>query len=193
MARLAPRFRARRIAILSQRIDPNLLFTTREVVTLGRSPHTGFLGSLSTDDRRAIAQSLADTKIEHLASRRIKDLSGGEQQRVFLAASLAQETDYLLLDEPTSHLDLHHQQAFLALLGRLQRRRSLAVVAAIHDLNLAALYFHRLVVLDRGRRVLDGPAADVIRNPSLRDIFRTSLSVVTHPVAGVPQLLLEPD
>ncbi|HZS93312.1 MAG TPA: ABC transporter ATP-binding protein, partial [Chloroflexota bacterium] len=124
---------------------------------------------------------------------KVKDLSGGEQQRVFLAAALAQEADYLLLDEPTSHLDLHHQQSFLGLLGFLRRERGLTVVAALHDLNLAALYFQQLVVLDRGRKVLDGPAAEVVRDPALGEIFRTPLSVVMHPSAGVPQLLLEPD
>jgi iron complex transport system ATP-binding protein len=112
---------------------------------------------------------------------------------VILAMALAQESDFILLDEPTVHLDLLHQYELLELLRRMHRERSVGVLAVMHDLNLAALYFNRIAVLSRGRLIEEGPPADVLRKPDVLRVFQAPLHVITHPRTGAPQLLLEPD
>jgi iron complex transport system ATP-binding protein len=168
------------------------MFSVRDIVAMGRAPYASFLGSPTHQDRRAVAEALAAAEVEALADRRFGELSGGEQQRVMLAMSLAQNADYLLLDEPTVHLDLHHQYQLLELLRGLRRRRGIGIVAVMHDLNLAALYFERLAILHSGRLVADGSPAEILRQPQHRAIFQAPLSLVTHPDRGVPQVLLRP-
>jgi ABC-type cobalamin/Fe3+-siderophores transport system ATPase subunit len=104
--------------------------------------------------------------------------------------ALAQNTEFILLDEPTVHLDLHHQHEILELLARLQSERDLGVLAVMHDLNLSALYFDQLAVIDGGQMVAMGPAAEVLVMPEVLETFRAPLSVVPHPESGVPQVLL---
>jgi iron complex transport system ATP-binding protein len=109
-----------------------------------------------------------------------------------VAVGLAQETDFLLLDEPTVHLDLRHQHDLLELLLQLNRDRQIGVIAVLHDLNLAALYFERLAVLERGRIVAAGPPADVMTHDVLEQVFGTPLRIIAHPATGLPQVLLDP-
>lgn len=191
-ASLAPRERARRIGVVPQSIDPQLGFVTGDLVAMGRAPYLGLLGSLSDGDRRAVRAALASTDSTQLETRLFRELSGGEQQRVALAMVLAQETPFLLLDEPTTHLDLHHQHALLELLRRLQRERGLGLLAVMHDLNLAALYFDRLIVLSRGRVVGDGAPADLLESEEVLAVFAAPLVRVSHPDTGAPQVLLRP-
>jgi ABC-type cobalamin/Fe3+-siderophores transport system ATPase subunit len=186
------RERARRIAVVPQHIDPHLAFPVRSIVSMGRTPHGGLLGWLSLADRRAIERALRATDTEELAGRRFDELSGGEQQRVMLALALAQEADFLLLDEPTIHLDLQHQHELLELLGRLRQDRGLGVLAVMHDLNLAALYFDELAILQGGSLVADGEPAEVLTWDKLGDVFRAPLTTVSHPQEAVPQVLLNP-
>jgi iron complex transport system ATP-binding protein len=189
---LAAAERARRVGVVPQTIDPHLGFLSADLVRMGRAPYVGLLGTLSDDDRRAVRDALDATESGPLAARPFRELSGGEQQRVALAMALAQETPYLLLDEPTTHLDLHHQHALLELLRRLQRERALGLLAVMHDLNLAALYFDRLIVLNQGRVVGDGDPADLLTQPDILAVFTAPLSVVRHPDTAVPQVLLRP-
>jgi iron complex transport system ATP-binding protein len=107
--------------------------------------------------------------------------------------ALAQQTQYLLLDEPTVHLDLHHQHELLELLRRLHATRRLGILAVMHDLNLASLYFDRLAVLSEGHLIAQGPTADTLLRPEVISVFHAPLTVISHPQAGVPQLLLERD
>jgi iron complex transport system ATP-binding protein len=187
------RERARRIAVVPQHTDPGLMFRVRELVEMGRTPHEGMLALLSQPDAGPVDRALALTGTDDLAQRRFCELSGGEQQRVILAMALAQESDFILLDEPTVHLDLLHQYELLELLRRMHRERSVGVLAVMHDLNLAALYFNRIAVLSRGRLIEEGPPADVLRKPDVLRVFQAPLHVITHPRTGAPQLLLEPD
>jgi iron complex transport system ATP-binding protein len=191
VAKLTPRELARHIAVVSQHVDPTLMFTVADIVAMGRSPHSGLFSTPSAADRRATQEALNATDSVHLASRRFGELSGGEQQRVMLAMALAQDTDYLLLDEPTIHLDLHHQHELLELLRRLHHERHIGVIAVMHDLNLAGLYFERLALLQQGILTADGPTSEILRSPECLAIFRAPLAVVTHPQAGVPQVLLQ--
>ncbi len=134
------------------------------------------------------------TETDALADRVITELSGGEQQRVVVAMALAQEPEVLLLDEPTVHLDLSHQVEILDLLRRLNRERGLTVLATMHDLNLAALYFDDLVLLARGRIVAHGSPQAVLTPERIRDVFHANVLVEAHPArAQIPHLVLLPD
>lgn len=187
---MAARERARRIAVVPQQSEAGLTFRVRELVAMGRAPHVGFLGNLSRRDETAVEDALGAADIVSLADRRFSELSGGEQQRVALAMALAQETDYLLLDEPTVHLDLAHQHEMLELLDRLRYERRLGVVAVMHDLNLSALYFDTLTVLNGGQVVASGSSASLVADEHVLAVFRAPLARVSHPDGGVPQVLL---
>jgi len=191
LQRRSPRERARTIAVVPQRIDPRLAYTTRQLVVMGRTPHAGFFGQTGPRDAHAVERAMKSADVVSLADRRYSELSSGEQQRVAVAMALAQEAQYLLLDEPAVHLDLQHQHELFELLRELHHERGVAILAVLHDLNLAALYFDRLALLNRGALVADGPSGDVVREPSLLALFRAPLAVVSHPSAGVPQVLLE--
>lgn len=190
LASLSARDRAQRIAVVPQLLDPTLAFSGKDLVAMGRAPHVGLLGSLSRRDRAAIQAALQATDSGELGPRPFREMSGGEQQRVALAMALAQETPYLLLDEPTTHLDLHHQHALLELLWGLQRERDLGLLAVMHDLNLAALYFDRLVVLQEGSVLADDRPEDLLLRPEIQAVFTAPMAVVPHPDSGVPQVLL---
>lgn len=181
---------ARHIAVVPQSVDERLSFEVEAIVAMGRTPHTRLLSGLSERDREAVERALTATDVQDLRRRRFNELSGGEQQRVMLATALAQEARYLLLDEPTVHLDLHHQHEILELLRRLQRELGIGVLAVMHDLNLASLYFGRLALLHDGTLLAAGDPADILCRPELLSIFRAPLRVVAHPEAGVPQVLL---
>jgi iron complex transport system ATP-binding protein len=135
---------------------------------------------------------MSETETSQLADRRFNELSGGEQQRVMVAVGLAQETDFLLLDEPTVHLDLHHQHELLRLLLNLNQDRGIGIIAVLHDLNLAALFFERVVLLSAGRLAADGSPGEVVREDVLQPVFQAPLRIIAHPETGLPQVLLDP-
>jgi len=133
------------------------------------------------------------TEITPFADRVVTDLSGGEQQRVVIAMALAQEPQLLLLDEPTVHLDINHQVEILELIRKLNRERGLTVLATMHDLNLAALYFSDLVMLEAGRVIARGSPAEVLTAERIRQVFHANVVVEPHPArADAPQVILIP-
>ena len=183
---------ARRIAVVPQIFDTLFPFTVREVVALGRTARLGAFGRASADDLAAVDRAIDELELGPLASRRIDRLSGGERQRAVLAMALAQESDVLLLDEPTVHLDPGHQLATLGLLRDLAARRQLAVCAVLHDLNLASTFASRIVAIADGRIVRDGTPLEVIHSDLVRAVFGEGLEVVArdgHPAVlpSVPQ------
>jgi iron complex transport system ATP-binding protein len=171
---------ARHIAVVPQVFETLFPFTVREVVALGRTARLGALGLLNAADAQAVTRALDELDSLELADRRIDRISGGERQRAVLAMALAQEAEILLLDEPTAHLDPAHQRAALEHIARLARDRGLAVVAVLHDLNLASALASRVVVLDDGAVVRDGDPREVITAALVREVFGPGLTVISH-------------
>ena len=174
---------AQRVALLGQSHEPAQM-TVRELVALGRHPHQGFLSLPGAADAGAIQAALEQTGIADLADRRVQELSGGEAQRAWFALALAQEPEILLLDEPTTFLDLAHQLAVLDLICQLNATRGLAVVMALHDLGQAARYAQRLVILKEGVVAADGPADQVLTEEIIRDVYGVDVEIL-HGASGV--------
>ncbi|HEX9549979.1 MAG TPA: ABC transporter ATP-binding protein [Candidatus Limnocylindrales bacterium] len=162
---------ARRLAVVPQL--PTLPFATsvEEVVALGRLPHEHPVRGLRPGDRAAVAAAIDRVGVGHLLGRDARELSLGERQLVLLAMAVAQEAPVLVLDEPTVHLDLRHQVEVMGLLGDLNTRDGTTIVAVLHDIGLAAHFFSRLVLLDRGRVVADGSPPDVLTAERIREVF----------------------
>lgn len=184
---------AKRIALVPQELNLQFGFTVRQMVMLGRTPHTNALSGPSKRDREIVERVMELTEIGDMRDRVITELSGGEQQRVVIAMALAQEPQLLLLDEPTVHLDINHQIEILDLVRKLNRERGLTVLATMHDLNLAALYFDDVVLLERGRVVAEGAPSRVLNVERIRAVFNANVLIQPHPArADAPQVILLP-
>jgi iron complex transport system ATP-binding protein len=187
---LDERQRSRLVALVAQRPVIPEGFSVADYVFLGRSPHLGFLASEGPADLEAVGASLAMLDLTDMAERRLPTLSGGELQRAILARAIAQQTPVLLLDEPTTSLDLGHQQQALELVEDLRRERELTVVAAIHDLTLAAQFCDRLVMLADGRVVGEGSPEAVLTEQSIGLHYGADVSVQRDPGGGIVVLPL---
>ena len=176
---LGRRERAQRLALVPQEPRTPPWLTVAEYVLMGRTPYLRPLAREGESDREAAARSLARLDLHELAERTLGTLSGGERQRVVVARALAQEASIVLLDEPTASLDIGHQQQALELLDGLRDRQGLTLVAAMHDLTLAAQYADRVLLLDAGRLVADGAPADVLTEEALARHYGARVRVVT--------------
>ncbi len=181
--------RARKLAVVPQARNLPEPYTVWQTVLLGRTPYLGWLGQPAGRDEARVRWALERTETLALQDRRIGELSGGEQQRVLLARALAQETPILLLDEPTAHLDLHHQTALLDLVFALTRENNLTVLMALHDLNLAAIYANRVALMVDGRLQAVGRPVEVLTAERLSEAYRLPLHVISHPDFNVPLVL----
>lgn len=190
--RTASRAVSRDIAVVPQDTSLTFDFSVRDVVAMGRTPYLSRLGRSQRSDRDAVRRAIKRTAVEDLADRSINEVSGGERQRVLIARALAQETPVLLLDEPTASLDINHQIRTLELVAELATEGK-TVVAAIHDLNLAAHYCDELVLLGDGRRIAAGPPKDVLTEEHLEEVFGTRAVVTRHPVTGSTLVMALPD
>ena len=160
-----------------------------DLVSRGRHPHQGVFSRWRREDDEAVAAALAATKTEDLAERPIDELSGGQRQRVWIAMALAQQTDLLLLDEPTTFLDISHQIEVLDLLTDLNQTRGTTIVMVLHDLNLAARYADHLVAMANGRLHVAGPPETVLTEDNVRQVFGLQSRIVTDPTSGRPTML----
>ncbi|MCL7998090.1 ABC transporter ATP-binding protein [Brucella sp. 21LCYQ03] len=171
---------ARKLALVEQQAGTTDRITARQAVELGRTPYLGALSPWSSEDDMIVDCALANVDMTHLAERYWHTLSGGERQRVHIARALAQEPQILLLDEPTNHLDIGHQIGLLDLVSR----QKLTVVAALHDLNHAAMFCDRIAVMDKGRLVALGTPRDVLRAECIRKVFGVEVEVEYEGVDG---------
>ncbi len=183
--------RARLVSVVPQSTQLPPAFTVYECVALGRTPHLNWLGSLGPLDKAKIDWAMQVTESAALKNRRAGELSGGEQQRVLLARALAQDCPVLLLDEPTAHLDLHHQVAILNVVRSLARERQLAVLVALHDLNLASLFAQQLALLVNGRLQAQGTPHEVLTQEALLQAYSVSTRILSDPETGQPWVVLQ--
>lgn len=183
--------RARYIATVPQAVSLPPAYTVWETVLLGRTPYLGFLGQPSAKDEEIARQALARVSALAFVDRRVGELSGGEQQRVLLARALCQSTPILLLDEPTAHLDLQYQVGLLELVSELAHKDNLAVLVALHDLNLAAHYADRIALMVAGKIKALGKAGDVLQPELIEAAYCLPVQVVKHPFLDVPLVLPE--
>jgi len=189
LTRLSPAERARCLAVVPQARRLPTDYTVWETVLLGRTPYLGWLGRPAPGDRERARWAMSQTATAELSMRRIGELSGGEQQRVLLARAVAQDTPVMLMDEPTAHLDLQHQTGLLNLARTLATVENRAILMALHDLNLAALYADRVALLVGGRLRAVGAPAEVLTADQVSAAYRVPVHVVPHPDYGVPLVL----
>ncbi|MCM3656618.1 ABC transporter ATP-binding protein [Agromyces mediolanus] len=189
VGRMPRRDLARRLGVLPQSsIAPDGV-RVADLVGRGRYPHQGWFGRHSSGDDRAVAEALEATGTAELADRPIDELSGGQRQRVWIAMVLAQQPDVMLLDEPTTYLDLAHQLELLDLLTSLNRERGTTIVMVLHELNLAARYADHLVVMSGGRVVAEGEPARVLDRDTVHGAFGLEAEVIDDPVSGGPLIV----
>lgn len=189
VTRLSPQQRARFMAVVPQARELPAAFTVYQTVLLGRTPYLSWLGKAGMRDHAVVSLSLERTDLVGMAERRIGELSGGEQQRVLLARALAQDTPILLLDEPTTHLDLQHQSNLLNLVRLLVLEKNLCVLMVLHDLNLAGLYADRVALMANGGVFAMGEPAKVLTAQNLSTVYRVPVDVIPHPEYGTPLVL----
>src|SRR5512141_2919355 len=181
--------RARRVATVPQAVSLPPAYTVWETVMFGRTPYLGFLGQPSKTDEEMARRALERVSALPFADRLVSELSGGEQQRVLLARALCQSTPILLLDEPTAHLDLQYQVSLLELVHELARKDNLAVLVALHDLNLAAHYADRIALMVAGQIKAMGKPKDVLQPELIQEAYCLPVQVVPHPFLDLPLVL----
>ena len=180
---------ARTLGLLPQSPVAPEGITVADLVGRGRHPHQGMLSRWSPADDAAVAEALDATETAGLADRPVDELSGGQRQRVWIAMALAQQTDVLLLDEPTTFLDVSHQVEVLDLLTDLNHARGTTIVMVLHDLNLAARYADHLVALADGRVHAAGTPAEVLTESTVKTVFGLDNQVIVDPTSGKPLML----
>lgn len=189
LARMSERQRAMLLAVVSQGYQFPPDYTVAEVVMMGRTPHMNWLGQPGKRDYAMVEHAMQSAQVEGMAGRRVGELSGGEQQRVALARALAQDTPLLLLDEPTSHLDLRFQSGLLNLVKELAFSHKLAVLMVLHDLNLSGLFADQIALLVDGQIQQLGRPEGVLTAQHLSLAYSIPVSVIPHPTYGTPLVL----
>ncbi|MBF0657676.1 ABC transporter ATP-binding protein [Psychrobacter sp. NG25] len=177
---------ARQMAYLPQQLPEAAGFTVRELVMLGRYPHQKWLQKPTQVDKDKVIEAMRITQVEAFADRLTATLSGGERARVWLAMCLAQDTRYLLLDEPLAALDMHYQLEVIQLIRRLVDEQGLSVVIIVHDINLAAQYADRVIALKKGRICHNGDIKSTMQPDILHNIFNVDMQLLSHPITGQP-------
>ena len=177
---------ARFVAVVPQHMSLPEAFTSFEVVLMGRTPHLGFLRYEGQKDIDITVKAMEITDTWHFAQRRVGELSGGEKQRLTIARALTQQPEIILLDEPTSHLDINYQIETLELISRLCHNEQVAVLAAVHDLNLAAQYCDRIIMLNQGKIYAEGSATEVVTPANVKEVYGADVCISAHPLNQLP-------
>ncbi|WP_301110172.1 ABC transporter ATP-binding protein [Sporosarcina sp.] len=177
---------AKKMAVLPQTAEAPGGLTVQELITYGRFPHQNYFGKSSTEDKKMVEWALRVTNLERFAERPIEALSGGQRQRVWIAMALAQDTDILILDEPTTYLDMAHQLDILELLKELNCKQNKTIVMVLHDVNHASRFSHYLIAMREGDIVTEGKASEVMTTHNLREIFDIQPYFAVCPISGNP-------
>lgn len=183
---------ARTTAMVSQESTFFFPYTVGEVVLMGRTPHLQGRLFEGRRDMEVVRDVMRWMDVAELADRPVTEISGGERQRVVIARALAQEPDILILDEPTASLDIAHQVEIYHLLTRLNKERGLTIILSSHDLNLAAHYCHRMILMNQGKIYATGTPSEVITEKNIKDVYECPVLVDAHPVSGGPRVTLLP-
>ncbi|NQX62303.1 ABC transporter ATP-binding protein [Paenibacillus qinlingensis] len=189
IAKLSTKEIARRMAILPQGPTAPEGLTVRQLVKQGRYPYQSWLQQWSQEDENKVMKALELTDMREVADRTVDSLSGGQRQRAWIAMTLAQDTPTLLLDEPTTYLDLTHQIEVLDLLFELNEREQRTIVMVLHDINLACRYAHHIVSIKKGSIYAEGKPEDIVNAPLLREVFGMDCQVTTDPIFGTPMCI----
>jgi iron complex transport system ATP-binding protein len=193
LERISPRNRARMLAVVPQESRTLFDYTVLEVALMGRFAHLGLLGMESREDVAIAEESLAEVGMDRVVSCSLNELSSGERQRVYVARALAQQPRVLLLDEPTSFLDLKYRLQIYEILARLNRERDLTVLTISHDLNLAARYCRKLHLIREGRLAASGAPPEVITGAVIREVYGTDSEIGKDPRTGSPFVIPYPN
>ncbi|HIE06378.1 MAG TPA: ABC transporter ATP-binding protein [bacterium (Candidatus Stahlbacteria)] len=180
---------ARLVGFIPQETHFSLNFRVFDVILQGRYPHLGFFKIEDLNDNRIVDEAIQRTRISHLSDKQILDISSGERQMVVITRAVAQRPEILLLDEPTSFLDIKHQVEIMNLLKDLNRE-GITIIVVVHDLNLAGLFCGRLLLINQGRIAASGSPAEIITPEMIKKIYGVDVVGVNHPTAGLPQILL---
>ncbi len=181
---------ARELGVLLQDGLPPAIFTVRETIEMGRYPYQNWAGNEKEDSTAYIETIIDNMGLISLQHRTLEQLSGGERQRTALAKLMAQNPAVLLLDEPTTYLDIGYQVQLLDQVQQWRVEKGLTVIAVLHDLNLAALYCDKLVMLDKGQIYVSGTPTEVLTTEHIKKVYGTNVTIISHPILKVPQVLL---
>jgi iron complex transport system ATP-binding protein len=192
LADIPSRRLATRVGLLPQQPTAPDGITVADLIGRGRHPHQRWFRQWSVADDNAVTRAMHLTAVADLAENPINELSGGQRQRVWIALALAQNPDIMLLDEPTTYLDLAHQLDILGLLAAINRQHQRTIVLVLHDLNMAARYAHHLIAMRAGRLVAEGTPADIITPGLVRDVFGVEATIISDPVTGSPLVVPHP-
>ena len=190
--KMSPKERAKNISFVPEEVDTAFAFTVKEIVLMGRYPYQRHFLSEEKEDFRIAERNLRLLEIEELADRYINELSSGEKQRVIIARALCQESRFMLLDEPTSHLDISHQVEILDIIKRLNVAKKITVIIVMHDLNLASEYCDRILLLRNGAIYKEGNPEEVMTYQNIEYVYNTVVVVNKNPVSGKPHILSVP-
>jgi iron complex transport system ATP-binding protein len=182
---------ATQIAVLTQDPLPPISFTVREVVEMGRFPHQNWFGSEGREVASIVDPVLASVEIGHLLDRPLTALSGGERQRVAIAKAMVQQPSLLLLDEPTTFLDIGYQVQLLKLVKEWQKHCQLSVIMVLHDLNLSAHVCDRLFLMNEGRKVVEGTPEQVLSSETIDSVYGVRTTIAPHPSKSIPQVWVD--
>jgi iron complex transport system ATP-binding protein len=192
-AKYSARELAKVVALVAQQAPIDFPFSVAETVLMGRSPHLGLLGIEGEQDYALAAEAMSFTGVSHLADRRLDQLSGGERQRVMIARAICQEPKIILLDEPTTALDPAHQLKIMDLMERFRQEKKTTVIMVSHDLNLAALYSDRLLLMKNGSVVIIGTPAEVFIPKFIENSYECDLLIDENPIGRVPRVMPIPE
>ena len=186
---LTQKERARITAVVPQNFVPGFAFKAKEIVAMGRHPYLKRMQSETEEDYRIVDEAMEQTGTLHLRERKITQLSGGERQRIIISAALAQEPKLLVLDEPTNHLDIQYTLEIMELMKKLNGEKGITIFAVLHDINMAARFSDRIVVLDGGEKTADGPVKEIIREDVLKPVYSIDLVVRENSLTSSPEII----